>query len=164
MHTIIVMKPDGYRQNVEGLVVDLAKKYDRACYISFADPYHAVIQLIESVNVTREKFIVIEANGEIKEMQAVNRFAYIVPIQDLFRVYLLLRNLIKAENVQHIVLDNISTLIQKHYELPLKEMLTNLLLEVGSFRCHSSLLVFKIHEEHEVLKHLRPLIAQNVYL
>ena len=164
MHTVIVMKTEGYRQNVEGIVLNIAHKFDRACYISFADPYHAVIQLIESVNVSKDKFIVIESNGEIKETQIVNRFAYQVPIQDLFRVYLLLRNLIKSENVEHIVLDNISTLILKHYELPLKEMLTNLLLEVGSFRCQSSLLVFKMHEDHEVLNHLKPMIAQRIHI
>ena len=164
MHTIIIMKPDGYRENVESIVVNVAKKFERACYISFSDPYHAVIQLIDSVNVRREKFIVIEANGEIKEMQTVNKYAYVVPIQDLFRVYMLLRGLIKAEHVEHIVLDNLSSLILKHYELPLKEMLTNLLLEVGAFGCQSTLLVFQMHEGHEVLNHLKPLIGQKMYL
>ncbi len=63
-----------------------------------------------------------------------------------------------------VLLDSISALIYKHADLPLKEMLTNLLLEVGTFGCDSYVMAFREHDGHEVIKQLSPFIARTEFL
>ena len=164
MHTIVLMNRADYRKNVQKLVSELAGKYDKACYISFTNPYEIIVELLQSADVEDGKFIVIESNDGIEESQTVSSTAYLVPIRDLFEVYLLVRNLIKNDGVKHILIDSLSALISEYKGLPVKENITNLLLEVGTFRCNSSLIVFNEHQEHEVVQHLRPLIGENVRL
>ena len=160
----MVMAKSGYRTNMEKLVIDAANKYDKACYISFSDPYHIVVEMLENAKVGQEKFIIIDASTDAKESQTISRTTYIVPVKDLFKVYLFLRNLIKEEGIQMMLLDSISALIYKYSELPLEQMLTDLLLEIGAFRCNSSIVVFDEHANHNVVTHLNPFIAKSVYL
>ena len=158
------MNKSEYRANMEKLVVDSANKYKKACYISFSDPYHIVIELLQNANIGEEKFIVIEASGEVKESKAISKTTYIVPVKDLFKVYLFLRNLIQDEGIEILLLDSISALIYRYSELPLKQMLTDLLLDVGTFRCNSSIVVFNEHANHEVITHLNPLIGKSQFI
>ena len=163
MHTLIFTGKDDYRDNMEIIVSQAAEHYDRACYVSFNDPYHIIVEMLQNLNA-HEKFIVIDASGNAKEIQNPNKTTYILPINDLFDVYLFLRNLIIQESVKMLLIDSISALIIKHEYLPLKEMLTDLLLEVGKLRCESRLIVFKEHANHEVISHLNPLIGNNIFL
>jgi len=43
-------------------------------------------------------------------------------------------------------------------------MLTDLLLDVGTFRCNSSIIVFNEHTNHEVITHLEPFIGKSVFM
>ena len=158
------MSKSEYRDNMEKIVIDAADKYERACYISFNDPYHIVVKMLENVRVDQEKFIIIDASGNMEEHQDIGKITHVMPVKDLFKVYLFLRNLIKDEGIQLILLDSISALIYKYRELPLKQMLTDLLLEVGTFRCDSSLVVFNEHANHEVVSHLGPFIGKSIVL
>src|SRR3989344_2345987 len=148
MHTLIVTTQSTYRSTMEKLVVDTANKYEKAGYISFSDPYHIVVNMLQNANVGKEKFIIIDASGDVKNSQIISKTAYVVPLKDLFKVYLFLRNLIKDESVEMLLLDSLSALIYRHGELPLKRMLTDLLLEVGTFRCNTSIVVFNEHANH----------------
>lgn len=107
--------------------------------------------------------LTIDASGQVKK-QEISNITYIVNTPDLFNIYLLIRNLIKGEEINAVLIDSISALIYKHDQLPLKEMLTNLLLEIGAFRCDSLVLAFKEHEDHEVLRHLSPFIGRSTFL
>lgn len=158
------MNKSRYRSNMEQLVADSANTYDKACYISFNDPYHLIVETLENANVEQEKFIIIDASGNVKEYQAVNKTTHVLPIKDLFKVYLFLRNLIKDEGIEMLLFDSLSALIHKHSELPLKQMLTDLLLEVGAFRCNSTIIVLDEHANHDVVTHLAPFIGKNVVM
>ena len=164
MHTLVIVDRSQYRDHMKKLVVDTAKKYKKACYMSFNDPYHIVIEMLDNVNIDKDKFIIIDASGNVKELQFISNTTYVLPVKDLFDVYLFLRNLIKEESIDMLLLDSVSALIYKYNELPLKEMLTNLLLEVGTFRCNSSIVVYKEDANHEVVSHLGPLIGNRFYL
>ena len=91
--------------------------------------------MLKNVKADANKFIVIDASTDVKEIKSINRTTYVVNTSDLFNVYLFLRNLINKEEINAILLDSISALIYKHDQPPLKEMMSNLLLEVGSFGC-----------------------------
>lgn len=164
MHTLVVMERDEYRDNMGKLLTNTANEYERACYISFNDPYHVVIEMIQNANVNEDKFIIIDASGSIKNARNVDKRTYVLPVQDLFNVYLFLRGLIKDEKIKAIILDSVSALIYKYNELPLKEMLTELLLEIGTFKCDTSVVVFNEHHKHEVVTHLSPLIGRSLVL
>ena len=164
MHTLIVVGKSDYRINMEKLVKDAANRYDKACYMSFGDPYHIIIQLLDNAKVHHDRFIIIDASGTDNDTKVVSESTYIIPVKDLFKTYLFLRNIIQEQSIQMLLLDSLSALIDKHNELPLKHMLTNLLLEVGSFRCNSSIVVFDEHAQHEVVSHLGPFIAKTVFL
>ena len=163
MHTLFVIKQEEYRENIEKIVSHAAGKYEKVCYISFNDPYHVVIEMLRNFK-GHEKFIVIDASGDFKEKQELDRTTYVLPITHLFDVYLFLRNLIKQEGIELLLLDSLSALIYKHNQLPLKEMMTNLLLEVGTLRCGSSIVVFKGDIGHEVVTHLNPFFGQSFIL
>ena len=75
-----------------------------------------------------------------------------------------MRELIITNDVKLLILDSISALITKFNGLPLKEMLSDLLLEVGGFRCDTSLIVLNEHEGHEVVESLSPFIAKSIVL
>ena len=164
MHTLVVMSKNSYRENMENLVLASSRKYEKACYISFSDPYHIVVKMLENVKVEQEKFIVVDVSGSAKERQTVNKTTYVLPTSDLFNLYLFMRNVIIEEGVKMLLLDSISALIYKHNDLNLKGMLTNLLLEVGTHKCDSSIVVFDEHQQHEVIDHLSPFIGRNVML
>ena len=163
MHNLIIMNPLEYRENVEILVINAAYHYQKACYISLNDPYHIVINMLQNANI-KDKFIVIDASSGVKEELAIDKTTYVLPVESLFNVYIFLRELIQREGIKILLLDSLSALIIKHPKLPLKDMLTNLLLEVGRFRCDSSLFVFTEHSQHEIVKHLEPFIAKNIIL
>ena len=164
MHSLLLMSKFGYKDNMENIVIATSNKYERTCYISFNDPYHIVVKMLENIKVDQEKFIIVDASGNVEVYQTVDKTTHVVPIKDLFKVYLFLRNLIKDEGIQLIILDSISALIYKYSELPLKQMLTDLLLEVGTFRCDSSLIVFNEHAKHEIVSHLEPFIGKSIVL
>ena len=164
MHTLVVMGRDNYRDNMQKIVADAAEKYEKACYVSFSDPYHVVVEMMQNANVSEEKFIIIDASGNVKEIMPIGKTKYVVPLKDLFNVYLFLRNLIKDEEIGMLLLDSVSALIYNYNELPLKEMLTDLLLEVGAFRCNSSIVVLDVHMNHEVIEHINPLIGERLIL
>ena len=164
MHTLIVTNKVNYRYHVQMLVNEAAGNYEKACYVSFTNPFEVIVEMIDNANVEQNKFIVIEANGEVVNTTAVTNRIYIMPIRDLFEVYMMVRNLIKNEGVEHVLIDSLSTLISKYGNLPLKETITNLLLEIGTFRCGTSIILFNEHQEHEVVDHLKPLIGRREYL
>ena len=164
MHTLVIMSQSSYRENMENLVYLSAKKYEKACYISFNDPYHIVVNMLENVNVEKDKFIVVDISGVAKERQTVNKTTYVLPSSDLFNLYLFMRGLINEEGIKVLLIDSISSLIYKYNELNLKGMLTNLLLEAGTQRCDSSIVVFDEHKQHEVVNHLSPFIGKSVVL
>ncbi len=164
MHTLIVMNRANYRENMEDLVSVSARRYAKACYISVNDPYHIVVQTMERANVSADKFIIVDASENVKENQMIGKTTYTIPVTDLFGVYLFLRNLITNEKVEHLLLDSISALIEKHPRLPLKDMLSNLLLEIGALRCSSSIVVFDDHKGHEVTTNLEPFIASTIHI
>ena len=164
MHTLISISKSEHRENMEKIVVDAADKYNKACYISFNDPYSIVVQMLDNMNVGQDKFIIIDVSGDVKEYRAVNKTTHIVPIKSLFNVYLFMRDLIKDEGIDLLLIDSLSVLIYRYNDLPLKQMLTDLLLEVGAFRCDSSIVVFNEHLNHEVIEHLDPLIGKRLIL
>ena len=163
MHTLVLMGKEDYREHMSWLVSDTSKNHSKSCYISFNDPYHIIIQLLDEANA-HHNFIVVDATTTIREVQSIDSKTYVLPIDSLFDVYLFLKNLIVDESISMLLVDSVSTLIEKHNQLPLKDMLTNLLLEVGALRCSTSLVAFKEHAGHEVIQHLNPLIARNMIL
>ena len=163
MHTIVIVERENYRNSMENIASRTAQKYEKTCYISFSDPYHIVIEMLQNANVD-EKFIVVDATGNVKEITNPHKTAYVLPIEHLFDVYLFLKNLIIDENIKVLLVDSLSALIYKHNQLPLKQMLTNLLLEVGTLRCDSRLVVLKEHLNHEVITHLNPLIGNSIVM
>jgi hypothetical protein len=165
MHTLVFVGRNEFRDHMHSIVSDLSSKHSRPCYISFNDPYHIVIEMLQNANVGHEKFIVIDASsGNVIEQKEISKQTYVLPINDLFNVYLFLKNLIVNERVDTLLLDSLSALIVKHNHLPLKSMMTNLLLEVGALRCSSSIVVFKDHAQHEVVQHLDPMIRNRITL
>ena len=71
MHTLVIMSQPSYKENMENLVIVAAEKYDKACYISFSDPYHLIVEMLENVKVEQEKFIVIDISGHEKERRTI---------------------------------------------------------------------------------------------
>jgi hypothetical protein len=164
MHSLVLINREEYRSGVEKIAVDASNNYGRVCYISFNDPHHIVIEMLKNIEADENKFIVIDASKNVKEIQAINKTTYVLNTTDLFDVYLFLRDLIKKEGINAILLDSISALIYRHNQLPLKEMLSNLLLDIGTLGCDSFALALKEHTNHEVLRHLNPLISRNMVL
>jgi hypothetical protein len=164
MHSLIFVNRDDYRLGVESTMIAISGKYRKLCYISFNDSHNIIIRMLDRVKVSKDKVVVVDASKNVKGMQTLNDWTYIINTQDLFNVYLYLRNLILDHNIDAIFLDSLSALIVKHNQLPLKEMLENLLLEVGGFKCDTYSLALNEHERHEVLEHLNPLIGQRLVL
>ncbi len=160
MHSLIFFDKDKYKQSVEKIISSNLDNYNKLCYISFNDPHHIIIKMLKNINADTEKFIVVDASRNVDNLKAINNVAYIMNVNQLFDVYLFLRNLIKKEKIEAIFIDSISALIYKHNQLPLKEMLTTLLLEIGSFNCDSLFLAFKEHTNHEVLNHINGFIGR----
>jgi hypothetical protein len=161
MHTLIFMGKESYKDNITFLAAQLAEKHSKACYISFNDPYHIVIDILQDANV-HHKYIVVDASSGTKDVHAVNSNTYVVSVDSLFDVYVFLSNVIKQESVSMLLVDSLSSLIDKHSTLPLKEMMTNLLLQVGAMKCSTNIIAFNHHLNHEVVSHLNPLIAGNL--
>lgn len=164
MHTLVIMDKSLYRDSREKLLVEAADKYRKTCYISFDDPYHVVVDIMEGANLGHEKFIIIDASGNTKKSAAISSSTYVLPAADLFEVHLLLKNIIKKESIEMLFLDSLSALIYKYGGMPLKETLMSLLMEVGTLQCSSSLVVFKEHQNHEVVSHLSPLISSRLFI
>jgi hypothetical protein len=161
MHTLILMNDLDYSPSMEKLIVEVANGYEKSCYISFKDSCTIVVGMLQQANVDKNKFIVVESNDNIKNSESVSHSAYTIPINDLFNVYLFLKGLIENENVKSILLDSVSVLIKDYNQLPLKEMLTTLLLDVGAQKCDTHLVVFNSHSDHEVVRHLSPFFAKS---
>ena len=161
MHTLVFMNKESYKEDIPFLEAELSKKHDKSCYISFNDPYHIVIDILQDVNV-HHKYFVIDATSSNNEVRAINENTYVVSLDSLFDVYVFLSNVIKEEKVSMLFFDSLSALIEKHSSLPLKEMITNLLLQVGSMRCATNIVVFNHHMNHEVIEHLNPMISGNL--
>jgi len=140
------------------------KKYEKACYITFNETYQFIVNMLEDSPVDEDKFFIVDASRKVKKQENINRKTIVIPIDDLFNVYLFLRSLIKDEKINCILVDSISALIDKHSDLPLKEMLTDLLLEVGRAECDTSLVVSSRDINHDVVSHLRPLITKSMSL
>ena len=160
MHTLVFMDRANYKEGVGRLTKEAAQKYDSACYISFMDPYHIIFELLQTTG-TDEKFIVVDASTDSKQSKIINEKTYVLPITSIFDFYLFLGKLISEKKIGVLLLDSVSSLIERHSYLPLKQMLTNMLLQAGSMRCSSLIVAFREHEEHEVVKHLDPFIARN---
>ena len=152
-----------YREGVEYTIEKASKSYNKICYISLNAGHQLVVKMLNRV-ADSDKFVIIDATKESKGMEVIGNSTYLMNTEDLFNVYLYLRNLIVDHKIDAIYLDSISALIYKHSKLPLKEMLSSLLLEVGALGCHTMNLVFKEHADHEVLEHLTPFISKRDYL
>jgi len=162
MHTLVIANEFEYRNIVERIVSETSNNYQKSCYISIKEPYQIIIRMLSGIDkVDLNKFIVVDASKDAEKIQKIDERTFIINVPTLFNVYLFLRNLIQKENVNAILLDSVSALILKHPKLPLKDMLTNLLLEVGTFKCDSVIFANKEHSEHEVVKHLEPFIAKT---
>ncbi|HLG24037.1 MAG TPA: hypothetical protein VI564_03870 [Candidatus Nanoarchaeia archaeon] len=164
MHTCIIMNKSGYRTNIRKLAVDTAQANEKSCYISLKDPYNIVIEMLERAEIEEEKFVVVEANDEASEIENINSRTYVLPIEGLFNVYLFFRDLIKTEGINHVIFDSLSVLIDNHSNLPVKSMMTNLMLEIGALKCSTSIVVLDNHANHDVVGHLSPLFAKNIYM
>ena len=161
MHTILLTDKELHSDAREKFIVESVSSYNRTCYVSIDDPYHIVVEILKKANVETEKFIIIDASGNIKEPESISRETYVLPAADLFEIHLILKNLIKDEKIELLFLDSLSALIDNYEGLPLKETLTNILLEIGSLRCSSILVVFNYHANHEVVSHLSPMIGRR---
>ena len=164
MHTLVVTNKVNYKDHMELLVDEVSNNYEKACYISFTDPYHIVIEMLENANIHENKFVVVDATSPVEkllQLEAKKRTTYVFPVNSLFNMYMFLRGVIIENEVKMMLIDSVSALIEKHNEINLKGMLTNLLLEIGTRKCDSSIVVFNEHIEHEVVKHLEPFIAKN---
>jgi hypothetical protein len=165
MHTLVIANPIGYKGIVEKIVTQTSDKYDKACYISIKDSHQIIIKMIDDMrHVDSTKFIVIDASKDVGEVKAIDEKTFLISIPTLFNVYLFLKDLIQTENVNALILDSVSHLINRHPTLPLKDMLTNLLLEVGSLRCDSVIFANAEHKDHEVVRNLDPFIAKTIVL
>ena len=82
------MDEEGYRESAEKIIVDTSNIYGKICYISFNNPHHIVVEMLKNVKVDSNKFIVIDASTDAKEVKAINKTTYIVNTSDLFDVYL----------------------------------------------------------------------------
>src|SRR3989344_8772278 len=111
MHTLVFVNPLEFKEHMHAIVADLSSKHNRPCYISFNDPYHIIIKMLENANVSHEKFIVVDASTDITER--ISEKTYVLTINDLFNVYLFLKNLIIDERIDTILLDSLSALIVK---------------------------------------------------
>jgi hypothetical protein len=165
MHTLVIANEVEYINIVKRITTETSKNYQKSCYISIKDPHHIIIRMLNDIDeVDMNKFIVVDASKDVEEIQAIDKRTFVVNIPTLFNVYLFLRDLIQKENINAILLDSVSALIDKHPKLPLKDMLTNLLLEVGTFKCDSVVFANNSHKEHEVIKHIEPFIAKTMVL
>ena len=165
MHTLVIANEVEYSNIVKRIVTETSNNYQKSCYISIKEPHQIIIRMLGGIDkVDINKFIVVDASKDVEEIQVVDERTFIINIPTLFNVYLFLRDLIQKENVNAILLDSVSALINKHPKLPLKDMLTNLLLEVGTFKCDSVVFANTSHKEHEVIKHLEPFIAKTMVL
>ena len=164
MHTCLVMNKYNYKTNIRRLAIDTSIANEKSCYISLKDPYHIVVEMLENADIEDQKFVVIEANGEAREIENINSRTYVLPIESLFNVYVFLRDLIKTEGIKHVIFDSLSALIENHPDFQLKDMMTNLMLEVGALKCSTSIIVLDNHSGHEVVSHLSPLFAKNIYM
>ena len=161
MNTFVLTSGNDQWYHLRPLLQDAATKYARSAYISFDDPFQLVIGLLEFSAIGKEKFVVIDSTQRTGDVRTMNETTYVIPVHDLFNVYMHLRSIIEREGIQFLLLDSLSTLIEKHQELPIKEMCTDLLLEVGRMGCDTSIVVFHRHAEHEVVNHLQSLISRQ---
>ena len=163
MHTLIVTDIFNYRQNVQRLVNEISKSSEKSCYISFNDPYNIIVELIKEAD-PHKSFIVLDASQPAKFVHEVNKETYVLPLEHIFSTYLFLRNLVMQQGVSMVLIDSLSALINKHPDLPLQRMLSDLLLEIGTMKCSSSLIVLKDHAEHNVVSHIMPMVGRNIYM
>lgn len=164
MHSLVFLDKEDYRKGVEKVVTDTSGRYKKTCYITFNDSQNIVIKMLEETNIDTGRFVVVDASNKTKDTEDLRNKSYVVDTADLFNVYMFMRNLIVDEKIDAVIIDSVSALIIKHKNMPLKKMITNLLLEIGSFKCDSMVLAFKNHYEHEVLQHIEPLISKNVMM
>src|SRR3989344_2043241 len=116
MHTLVFMNKDSYKDNISFLAAQLSENHDKSCYISFNDPYHIVIDILQGANV-HEKYIIVDATSGAKEVRTINENTYVVSLDSLFDVYVFLSNVIKQENISMLLFDSLSALIDKHSTL-----------------------------------------------
>ncbi|MBR9693364.1 hypothetical protein GOV07_05585 [Candidatus Woesearchaeota archaeon] len=161
MHTVMIMNSDDSWAYMTTIARMAARQYNRACYISFNKRYDFVIDLLERASLGKE-FFVIDSSPKAKEMKSISKTTYVIPVEELFKVYLFLRKLIIKHKVDYIMIDSLSALIRYHGELPLKDMMTNLILEIGRWGVDSTITVESIHRDHPVVKHLEPLITRQL--
>jgi hypothetical protein len=164
MHTLIIMSGTDTKPYMMAMVRSAARQYSKACYISFNDTYDVVLDMLGKAVPGVNMFVVIDSSPGTKEAQTISKQAYLVPITELFNVYLFLRKLIMEEHIQYLLIDSISALIRNHPDLPLKEMMTSLLLEIGKFECDTTIAVEAKDEMHDVVKSLMPLFRKQLYM
>ena len=163
MHTLHTVNRAFYSNVVNSLVSDASDKYQRICYISFNDPFNVVVNFLEkSRNADESKFIVVDASTQQNQNEAINEGTYTIPTQDIFRTYMLLRELIMDHGVDLLLMDSISALIKKFHNFPLQRMITDLYLEVGGYRCDTQSIIFDEHTDHDITHALRPFVSKNV--
>ncbi len=165
MHTLFYVNKALYTETIRGLIKDAAHEYDKTCYISFNDPFNIVVRFFETIHgLDLDKFIIVDSSGKEVSKKSINMQTYVVPIHDVFRTYLFLRDIIREQNVQHIFIDSLSALIHRFSDMPLKRMISDLLLEVGQYKCDTSMVVFHEHLDHDIVQGLSPFIGKNVRL
>jgi len=165
MHTLYNLHPASYQENIRNLVVKMAQQYNKTCYISFNDPFNIVVRFLETIPaLPQEKFIVVDASSNLHAKKAIDMRTYTVPVHDIFRVYLFLRDIVANEKVNHLFLDSLSALIHKFPELPLQRSMTDFMLEVGSWKCDTSMVLFREHEQHPLPQSLAPFLSRNIVM
>jgi|GEM_PF-6274745 len=164
MNTLLIMSAKDPVPYMMAMVRSATRQYKKACYISFNDTYNVILDMLGKTVPGVNMFVVIDSSPNTKEKQTINKMTYVIPITELFNVYLFLRQLIIEEGIQYLLIDSLSALIKNHADLPLKEMMTTLLLEVGKLGCDSTIAVSQEDEFHDVVKHLAPLIKKQIYL
>lgn len=165
MHTLIHVDRTDYVQAVESILRVADRDSQNACFISFNSPYNVVVNFLGGLdNLDAEKFVVIDASNTLNNRKKIDHKTYTLPFNDLFKVYLFLREVIQNNQVDFALVDSISALIHKFSDFPLKRMMSDLLLEMGTQKCKTSLMVFKEHSNHDIVKSIAPLVGHNISL
>jgi hypothetical protein len=164
MNTLLIMSNKDSMPYMMAMVRSAMRQYEKSCYISFNETYNVILDMLGRTVPGVNMFVVIDASPKSKKKQTISQQVYVIPITELFNVYLFLRQLIIDEGIQYLLIDSLSALIRYHPDLPLKEMMINLILEIGKLGCDSTIAVEQKDEFHEVVKQLMPLIKKQIYL
>jgi len=160
-HELAIIDPSEYDTRIRALVLDTVRSYERVCYVSFNETYEIAIEFLERAPILPTAYTVIIANRHVTQTRALNDRTIIMRLTDLFNVYLYLRSIITERGIRHLIIDNLSALIAHNNELPLKEMITDLLLDIGRLQCAATIIAFTQDRDHEVVTNLEPFISRT---